>query len=68
MEGEGFELPVPLAKQVGGPSGTGSAAEVKRAVSKASCILRGTSGSNPLSSSAESAANLTPSIRVPNCS
>src|ERR1700730_14648311 len=29
---------------------------------------RGTEGSNPVPSSAESAANLTPSMRVPNCS
>ena len=35
-EGEGFEPPVPLAKQVGLCGRTGSAAEAKRAVSKTS--------------------------------
>ena len=38
---KGFEPPVPLAKLVGLSGGTGSAAEAKRAVSKASSILRG---------------------------
>src|ERR1700738_1482320 len=56
--GSGSDPPVPLAKPVGLSGGTGSAAEAKRAVSKASSILRGTEGSNPASSSAESSANL----------
>ena len=59
LEEAGFEPPVPLAKRVGLSGGTGSAGEAKRAVSKASSILRGTEGSNLLPSSGESIANLT---------
>src|SRR6266446_5626317 len=39
LEGRGFEPPVPLAKRVGLSGGTGSVAEAKRAVPRASSIL-----------------------------
>src|SRR6266404_5294100 len=54
LEGRGFEPPVPLAKRVGLSGGTESVAEAKRAVSRASSILWGAEGSNPLPSAGES--------------
>ena len=53
LEERGFEPPVPLAKRVGLSGGTGSVAEAKRAVSRASSILWGAEGSNPLPSAGE---------------
>jgi hypothetical protein len=44
VEQQGFELPVPLAKRVGLSGATGGAAEAKRAVPRASFILRGDRG------------------------
>ena len=44
VEEAGFEPPVPLAKRVGLSGATGGAAEAKRAVPRASFILRGDRG------------------------
>ena len=62
LEGDGFEPSVPgtkepifsCRKRIAGPNGG----------SKKGCLLCGTDGSNPSLSSAESAGNLTPSIKV----
>src|ERR1700730_854350 len=54
---EGIRTASPPRERVGLFGGTGSAAEAKPPVSKASCILRGTEGSNPASSSGESGTN-----------
>ena len=65
LEGSGFEPPVPLAKRAGLSGGTGvrECRRGERAISKARSILGETEGSNPISSTGESRANLTSSGR-----